>query len=302
MMESMLNYSPELAGKTAVVTGATSGIGLAAATLLALHGARIIGVGRSLQRSQDAEAAIRVACPEAQISFLMADLSSQAEVRQLALNIQAEINHFGLSCLDILVNNAGTYSQKKILTEDGIEKTFATNHLAPFLLTHELLPLLQKSSAGRVITVSSDSHYNMSIDPATIHNPGNYIGLLAYAKSKLANVLFTTEFNRRNIGSPVHAFAVDPGLVKTDIAGKDQPAFSKFVWKVRSSAGVEPALPARTILYLAAEPSIQSSQEYYWYDQRPKQASRQAERIDLAGDLWETSTRLCGLSGAEQEN
>jgi NAD(P)-dependent dehydrogenase (short-subunit alcohol dehydrogenase family) len=142
----------------------------------------------------------------------------------------------------------------------------------------------------------------MTIDPASIHNPDGYIGLLAYAKSKLANVLFTTEFNRRYTGTRVHAFAVDPGLVKTDIASKGQPAFSRFIWKVRSSAGDDPAVPARTILYLASEPSIQNSPEVYWCHSRPKRCSRQAARADLARYLWEISLKLCGIFGELQEN
>jgi NAD(P)-dependent dehydrogenase (short-subunit alcohol dehydrogenase family) len=300
-MESMFDYTPALAGKTAVITGATSGIGLAAASLFTLHGARVIGIGRDALRCQKAEVFIRAACPDAEISYLLADLSSQKQIRQLALEIQNKLEKLKLPCLDILVNNAGTYSQRKILTEDGIEKTFATNHLAPFLLTHQLLPLLRKSNAGRVITVSSDSHYNMTIDPATINDPGFYVGLLAYARSKLANILFTAEFNHRNTASTLRAFAVDPGLVKTDIALKNQPALSRLIWKVRSSAGVEPSRPACTILYLASEPTIQNSPEIYWCDRQPKRCSYEAVRPDLAVKLWDTSNRLCGLSVAEEE-
>src|SRR5512133_1667668 len=125
LMESMFDYTPALAGKTAVVTGATSGIGLASATLLVLHGARVIGIGRNSDRCRSAETLIRTACPEAEISFLLADLSSQNQIKRLAKDIQTELNRLELPCLDILVNNAGTYSQNKILTEDGIEKTFA---------------------------------------------------------------------------------------------------------------------------------------------------------------------------------
>ncbi len=296
-METMFNYTPALAGKTAVVTGATSGIGLATATLLALHGARIIGVGRDEDRCRKAQDTIHHACPEARITFHLADLSSRKQIFRLA----SEILALNLTCLDILVNNAGTYSQKKHLTEDGFEKTFATNHLAPFLLTRELLPLLEKSSAGRVITVSSDSHYFLTIDPQTIHNPAVYLGILAYGQSKLANILFTAEFNRRYSSSSVHAYAVDPGLVKTNIAFKEQPLLSRLVWKLRSSAGVDPEIPARGILHLASEPSIQHSPESYWYDRKPRKASRQAGDAVLARELWDTSNRLCGNPGLIQE-
>ncbi len=295
-MESMFDYTPALVGKTAVITGATSGIGLATAKLLALHGARIIGVGRDIQRGENARAVILDTCHDAQVTYLLADLSSQKQVRLLADSIRAELERQSAPSVDILVNNAGTYSEKKVLTEDGIEKTFATNHLAPFLLTRELFPLLRLSPAGRVITVSSDSHYNISINPDAVHNPSFYLGILAYAQSKLANVLFTAEFNRRFSGSRVHAYAVDPGLVRTDIAYKGQPAFSRFIWKLRRSSGVDPNVPARTILYLASEPSIQSSPENYWCDQKPKRSSRTAGDSTLAAKLWDTSLRLCGVT------
>jgi NAD(P)-dependent dehydrogenase (short-subunit alcohol dehydrogenase family) len=292
-----MNQSKELTGKTAVVTGATSGIGLAVAITLVQHGAHVIGVGRNALRCQNAEAIIKAACPDAKIQYLLADLSSQTQVRSLANEIAAK-----LSCLNILVNNAGTYSQKKIMTADGIELTFATNHLAPFLLTSELLPLLQASPAGRVITVSSESHYSATINPQTAANPSFYYGLQAYARSKLANVLFTSEFNRRMAASDVHAFAVDPGLVKTDIALKGQPLFSRLLWKWRSSAGVEPEVPARAILFLASDENVQNSPENYWYNSQSKRCSPQAARPDLALELWQVSCKLCGLDENNREN
>ena len=186
------------------------------------------------------------------------------------------------------------------MTGDGIELTFATNHLAPFLLTMKLMPLLKASPAGRVITVSSDSHYNAAINPQTAANPSFYFGLQAYARSKLANVLFTAEFNRRMAGTNVHAYAVDPGLVKTDIALKGQPFFSRIIWKWRSSAGVEPEVPARSILFLASDAGIQNSPENYWYKSQPKRCNPQAARADLASELWQVSCKLCGLDEGKQ--
>jgi NAD(P)-dependent dehydrogenase (short-subunit alcohol dehydrogenase family) len=284
-----------LSGKTAVVTGATSGIGLATALLLAENGAWVIGTGRNEQRCRSAESSLKAAWPEAKVNFLMADLSIQSQVGGLANEITAILSSQNIPCLDILVNNAGTYSQKKVMTRDGIELTFATNHLAPFLLTHQLLPILTASPAGRVITVSSDSHYNATIDPQTAANPTFYFGLQAYARSKLANVLFTSEFNRRMAGSSVHAYAVDPGLVKTDIAMKGQPLFSRLIWKIRSSAGVAPEVPAKTILFLASNSTIQNSPENYWFDSQPKRCSRLAAQPDLAQELWRISSKLCHL-------
>ncbi len=292
-MESMFDYTPALAGKTAVVTGATSGIGLAAAKLFALHGAQVIGIGRDTDRCRNAKAEIQKACPGARVTFLLADLSSQQQIRRLAKDIRAKLAREENPCLDILVNNAGIYSQSKVLTPDGIEKTMAVNHLAPFLLTWLLLPELNRSPSGLVITISSDSHYNMTINPATVFNPEFYIGIQAYGRSKLANVLFTQEFNRQNKNSSVHAYAVDPGLVRTEIAFKGQPALSRIIWKLRRSAGVEPEVPARTVLYLACEPSKQDSRESYWYNQKPKKCSREARNTGLAAKLWDTSMKLC---------
>jgi retinol dehydrogenase-12 len=285
-----------LTGKTAVVSGATSGIGLASAILLAQNGAFVIGIGRNKDRCHAAEANIQAACPGAKATFLQADFSQQSQLRQLAKEITSLLTGQNIPCLDILVNNAGTYSQKKILTVDGIELTFAVNHLASFLLTHDLLPVLLNSPAGRVINVSSDSHYSASINPGTAAHPSFYFGLQAYARSKLANVLFTAEFNRRNTGSRLHAYAVDPGLVKTDIALKGQPLFSRILWRFRSSAGVEPIVPARTILFLAGDPTIQNSPANYWYNCQPKRSSRLAENKDLARELWLVSSNLCGLN------
>ena len=292
-MESMFDYTPALAGKIAVITGATSGIGLATAKLFALHGARVIGIGRNDDRCRQSEQEIRKTIPGSRVTFQLADLASLEQVRRLAENIRAELHHEHTTGLDILVNNAGTYSQNKVLTPEGIEKTMAVNHLAPFLLTDCLLPELKRSLNGRVITISSDSHYNMTVNPATVFNPDLYIGILAYGKSKLANVLFTSEFNRRHRGTSVHAYAVDPGLVRSEIAFKDQPALSQFIWKLRRSAGVDPDVPARTVLYLASEPSVQDSRENYWYDQKPKRCSREAQNLELAKELWDTSLKLC---------
>ncbi len=292
-MESMFDYTPALAGKTAVITGATSGIGLATARLFALHGAQVIGIGRNADRCHKAEADIKRTCTDARITYLLADLSSQDQIRRLADDIRSELNNKRANYLDILVNNAGIYSQNKILTADGIEMTMAVNHLAPFLLTNCLFSELKNSPSGRVITISSDSHYNMSINPETVFNPDFYVGILAYGKSKLANVLFSLEFNHRNIGSSIRAFAVDPGLVRTEIAFKNQPVLSRFIWMMRRAAGVGPEIPACTVLYLASEPSLQESNEIYWYNQKPKKCSREARNTDLAAKLWDTSMKLC---------
>jgi NAD(P)-dependent dehydrogenase (short-subunit alcohol dehydrogenase family) len=176
----------------------------------------------------------------------------------------------------------------------------AVNHLAPFLLTNELLSLLLAAPDGRVITVSSDSHYRTWIDLNRLNSPLPYIGLWAYKVSKLANVLFTLELNRRLTGSTVRAFAVDPGLVNTGIAEKGGPGLSRLVWRFRRSSGTPPEVPARTILYLAGAPIPKENAAFYWRDLEPVLPSRQARDGRMAQALWELSSRMVHLEQEEQ--
>ena len=290
-----------LKSKTAIVTGATAGIGLAAATALAAQGAFVIGVGRSAARCLDAEKTILLAQSGAKIKFLLADLSLQSQVRGLASDIKQTLHSAGHTSLDILVNNAGTFSGSYIKTPDGVELTLAVNHIAPFLLTHELLPLLKAAPSGRVITVSSGSHYHTSIDFKHLNAPWIYNGLWAYKVSKMANVLFTLEFNRQMKDTSVRAFAVDPGLVNTEIGLKTTDPLARLIWQFRRKSGVPPEIPARTILYLACENSVQYSSEGYWYDCHPRKPDPQALRLDNASKLWEISCQMCGLAEPGKE-
>jgi NAD(P)-dependent dehydrogenase (short-subunit alcohol dehydrogenase family) len=282
----------ELSDKVIMVTGASSGIGLQVAQDLARHGARVIGAGRDAARCEAARQRILNDCPEARIDFLVADLSSQQQVKELA----REAKRLSGGRLDALVNNAGLYSSSKKITEDGVELTFAVNHLAPFLLTHELLPVLSSSLEGRVLTISSASHYRATYNPPTAFNPLIYVGLLAYAATKLSNVLFSAEFNRRVSLPHLHAWAIDPGLVNTEIALKDNGALSGRVWKARKKHGTSPDVPSRTILHLISAAYDEIGESLYWKDSQPKKPSSKALDPDLARDLWVVSCRLCGIS------
>lgn len=292
-----LNLS--LAGKTAVVTGATAGIGLYCLLALAREGASVIGVGRDEERSRKAEQFIRQEVPAAQVKFLLADLSVQSQVRNLAAQIQDVLRNHGTPSLDILVNNAGLYAQHHTRTVDGIELTLAVNHLAVFLLTHELLPVLTSGTDQRVITVSSHSHYWASMIVNRINKPFPYLGILAYARSKLANILFSQEFNRRIPGDLIRAFAVDPGLVNTEIASKERGLLSQMVWSRRKGNGTSPELPAQTVLFLSRDKSVLQSPHVYWYNSEPKQPSPTALNERLAAELWRKSCELCGMPCSE---
>ena len=177
---------------------------------------------------------------------------------------------------------------------------WAVNHLAPFLLTHELLPLLEQTPLSRVVTVSSGSHYGGRLnweDPQLRHH---YNGLQAYSNTKLCNILFTTELNHRlGEASNVHAFAADPGLVKTDMGLKGTPPLAGWVWKLRRSGGTPPEVPAKGIVYLLTEPSIQHSEDVYWKDSRPKAPSPKAVDGATASKLWVLSEKMCGLNEDE---
>ena len=267
----------------AVITGATSGIGLATVIKLAGQGVSVIGVGRNTERCEAAREMVLAICRGVQIEYLLCDLSSQLQIRKLAGNIRDRIDS-----LDILINNAGTVSSQFTTSEDGIEMQLAVNHLAAFLLTHELLSLLKKAPCSRVVTVSSASHYGARLDFNDLQMHRHYNCLGQYKRVKLCNVLFTAELNRRLAGnSTMRAFAADPGLVNTEIGLKGTSGVEKLVWKLRMKSGVDPSLPAGAIAWLATEPSLSESEELYWYNKKSKRPNPYALREDAAKLLWD---------------
>lgn len=286
----------DLIGKTIVVTGATAGIGRATARALAARGAHVIGVGRSAARCAEAHQQILAEVPDARLAFFVADLSSQRQVRDVAGRINEYVAMAGDGTIDVLVNNAGAVSSWYTATEDGYELQFALNHLAPFLLTYELMPLLLQSPAARIITVSSGSHYRTRIHWADVMHRRRYNPLLAYKQSKLANVLFTAELNRRlEHATQVRAYAVDPGLVNTEIGLKGTSRLARWIWERRRVRGASPEQGAATLVFLAADPAVAGSPAIYWKDCRPVEPSRAARSPEDAARLWALSERLCGI-------
>ncbi len=294
-----MDQQSALSQKTVVLTGATSGIGLETAVQLCRAGAFIIATGRSQERCKSAEETVKKAYPDAKITFLSADLSSLRQIFRLSADIRDTLLLHGLGHIDSLINNAGTVSSWYVSTEDGFELQFAVNHLAPFLLTHELMPLLSASGAGRVITVSSGSHFRTRINWKDILLRRHYHILRAYKQSKLANVLFCTELNRRLGRKTVTAFAADPGLVNTQIGRKGTTGIARWIWEKRASGGAAPWLAANCLVYLAGEPSIQHSENVYWKECMPLRPSRYSQRADQAGRLWALSEKMCGISSAD---
>ncbi len=283
--------------KITLITGATSGIGLAAMKGLAGEGHRLIGVARSTEKAEAAKKDICSNYPEAQITYLLADLSSQSQIRNLALQIGQTLEKLGSESLDVLVNDAGTVTSWYTLTEDGYERQFAVNHLAPFLLTQLLLPYLEKAPQGRILTVSSGSHRNTRMHWKDVMFSRHYGTLRAYKQSKLANVLFTLEQNRRlGEGSTVKAYAVDPGLVNTHIGNKDSSGFVNWFWSKRSKKGSSPEVAAETIVYLACRQAIPYHDQWYFKECHPISSSPYSQMQEPAARLWALSEKLCGLS------
>lgn len=277
--------------KIYVITGATSGIGFATASRLAKTGAFIVGIGHDPQRCSIAEAALQSVSEEGKVHFIIADLSLQTEIGAAVTQIKELLDREGKAGLNGLVNNAGVFQYWMTLTQEGIEMQWAVNHMAPFTLTNQLLPLLQSVPGSRVVTVSSDSHYMGKLNWKDPQLRRNYNGLRAYENTKLANVLFTYELNKHlPVGSK--AFAADPGLVRTEIGYKHIPAVLQWIWKVRSSAGTEPDIPARNIEYLLNEASICNSADIYWKNCHPKKPSRRALDAKEAARLWQYSKSL----------
>lgn len=283
--------------KVVIITGATSGIGLATAKQLAAREMYIIGVGRSKDRCSAAEEEVKKTYPKAKISYLTADLSSLGEVEKLGAQIRQQLQSIGIEHIDVLINNAGTVSNWYISTVDGFELQFAVNHLASFRLTYELLPLLSRSPEGTVIAISSGSHYRTKIHWKDVMLRKHYNCLWAYKQTKLANVLFITELNRRLVsaGNGIKAFAVDPGLVNTDIGIKGLGGIAKKIWEIRSKSGTSADQPAKTIVWLVAEPDARKTDKVYWKDKHPLAPSRYSQQPDVAKRFWELSERMSAI-------
>jgi NAD(P)-dependent dehydrogenase (short-subunit alcohol dehydrogenase family) len=276
---------------TCVITGATSGIGRETAVALARAGARVVGVGRDARRCAAAQAEVSERAGNNRVVFEVADLSSQRETRELAARISSRCD-----AVHVLVNNAGLFRSRYQESEDGIEMQFAVNHLAAFLLTGELLPLLRRAGSARVIGVSSGSHFAGVLHWKDIGLRRGYFGLTAYDQSKLAVVMYCRELARRlGPASGVSVYAVDPGLVRTEIGRKQTGLLTRLAWRFRTRAAAPPGEPAGAIAFLALDPGIAGKSGLYWKDRQPVASSAASCRPEDAARLWSLSERMCML-------
>lgn len=277
-------------GITAVITGATGGLGLETAAMLAGQGAAVVLVGRDPGRLQAALHEVRGRTGSSAVSGLKANLDSQTEVRQLASDILARAPR-----LNLLINNAGTVYARRTTTPDGIEATFAVNHLAPYLLTRLLLDRIGASAPARIVTVASHAHYQGTLDLADYGYARGYRIMRAYSRSKLGNVLFTRELARRLEGTGVTANALHPGTIATNI-WSGAPAWARPVLAVAKRLVMEsPSTGAARIAWLATSPDVAGVTGKYFERNRTVSPSALAQDDALAGDLWALSARLVGL-------
>ena len=282
---------------TVLITGATSGIGLASALELARNGFRILGIGRDQSRCELAKQQILNETSSAEAEFFCADLMQQREVHRVADEIVAYLNESCGGELFALINNAGCVRSWHTTTEEGYEQQFALNHLAGFLLTYRLLPYLLKAQ-GRVLMTSSGSHRHMKMRWNDLMFRRGYHPLLAYKQSKLCNVLFAKGLNDRFAWQGLRAYAVDPGLVCTEIGCKNTGGLVDFVWKRRSKHGVSPEVPAKTYAYLLQTEPAPEGLYYYLSNEAPY--SREVN-WENAARLFRLSEQLCGIQYDERK-
>ena len=281
-----------MAGKTVLVTGGSSGIGKATALGLAAMGAHLAITGRDRERTDSAAQEIRAA-GGGPVDILVADLSAQTEVRQLADEVLKRLPR-----IDVLINNVGGYWKTRRVTVDGLEHTFALNHLAPFLLTHLLLGRLTHSSPARVVTVSSHAHAQGRIDFDDLQGERDYSGARAYNQSKLANVLFTYELARRLQATPlpdqavVTANVVHPGMVSTSFGAEDPATVQRLLIPMLRHFMKTPAQGAATSIHVASAPHLERVSGRYFTNSKPKKSSPRSYDQAVAARLWQISVDL----------
>jgi retinol dehydrogenase 14 len=289
-MPDLFAEYPNMKGKVCLVTGATSGIGLVTAGALAGMGAEVIITGRREQRIKEALRLIWEQNPQAVVHALQADFADLAQVEALSAEFKARFER-----LDVLVNNAGAYFNRRYLMPGGVERTFYVNHLAPFLLTCRLLDRLRFSVPARVVNVSSGAHVYASMDFGDLSFRSGYFGMLAYARSKLANILFTYELARRLQGSGVTVNVMTPGQVATDIWRTNFSVLGPLLKGMIRLTGLTPEQGADTLVYLAASPEVEGVSGKYFVKRQAVRSSPLSYDEDLAHQLWQVSEVGAGL-------
>ena len=286
-----MNESQPLAGRNAVVTGGTGGIGKATARGLVALGARVAIVGRDPARLATAAEDLSRTTGDDEVDVFEADLSSQAQVRRLAARLEERYPR-----IDVLVNNVGGFWAHRHVTADGLELTFALNHLAPFLLTSLLVERMREQEHARIVTVTSSAEALGTIDFDDLQGSRKYSGQRAYNQSKLADVLFTFELARRLRGTGVTVNAVHPGVTRTAFGAEDQMRFFEATGGLARPFMRSPERGADTVVWAASSPELDGVTGGYFHDRRPKRPSKRSLDEATAKRLWQVSEELTGAS------
>ena len=282
----------EMSGKVVLITGATEGIGKAAAVELAKQGATVAIVGRSKDKSERVLAEVKAASGSDKVELFLADLSRLSDVRALATAFRAKHDR-----LDVLANNAGAVFNTYQISSDNFEMTFALNHLGYFLLTHLLLDLLKKTPGARVVSTSSDAHLSGKINLETIATrPNRDSGFGSYGDSKLANILFTRELKRKLEGSGVTANCFHPGVVRTGFGLNNKGIMAAGIKLLGPLFFRTPEKGAETLVWLASSPEAASFNGEYFHDKKVSRISKRAQDDAMAGQLWQLSEKLVGIA------
>lgn len=278
-----------MAGKTALITGATAGIGRVTARELAAAGARLLLVARSREKAEATREWIKETTGNSSIELIIADLSSQAGVRSAADQARSQ------GALNVLVNNVGAVFQRRRTSVDGIEMTFALNHLAPFLLTTLLQEALRRGASSRVVTVSSDAHQRATMSFDDLEGRVRYRAWAAYGQSKLANLLFTYELARRLEGSGTTANALHPGFVASEF-GKNNGGFLGVGISIAQRLGaISVDEGARTSVFLASSRDVEGVTGKYFVKCREQRSSPASQDRESMRRLWEISEKMTAL-------
>lgn len=283
----------QLSGKEIVVTGGTDGIGKVAAAALAKAGASVTIVGRDAAKGETVARELKALAGHDRVAFVQGDLSAQKGVRKAATALNARLKR-----IDVLLNNAGAFFQRRELSEDGIERTFALNHLGYFLMTGLLTERLKASAPARIVNVASAAHVGSTLDPSDLQNAKNYSGWRAYQQSKLANVYFTYELARRIDGTGVTANCLHPGFVATRFGNNNRGLIRTVFGVAKSLLAKTETDGAKTSIYLAGSPEVEGVSGKYFDDCKAVRSSPVSYDENMARELWRLSETLAGPASA----
>jgi NAD(P)-dependent dehydrogenase (short-subunit alcohol dehydrogenase family) len=292
-MQHITTQGDPFMNQIAIVTGSTSGIGKATTLQLLEAGIDVIGIGRDKAKIDSLMETSLTIAKNASLTMIRGDLKHMDEVRIIAKHIKQFLEDRPIDFVFLVAGSVATWYTQ---TAEGYELQFAVNHLASFLLLHEIMDSLKKAQDAQVFVVSSASHRNTKLDFSDLMSRNHYHNLAVYKKTKLMNVLFVKQWNETNIYPNIRIHAIDPGLVRTDIGLKNTMGIERFVWRIRSRGGVDPMVPAKQMIAIAKQPNLNPRSGGYFRNGIAIQPSKAAQSKDSATKLWNYSLRLLGLT------